>query len=141
MKTAVFGVLLILSFSSLSAAQWWRDDRAKLCFLREEDNGAIKLLQSWIRVGGYEVPVRGGQAVCLYVRAGNHELTATSTLPYDPHPRNPEACKSKPLKLELAANDERTFNVAPATNRDGYACGWLIKPRPAGRKVTPALGQ
>ena len=87
----------------------------------------MNILQSWIRIDDYDVPVIGGQAVCLYVLPGSQELIVTSAIPYDPHSRDTAACKSKPLKLELKADDDRTFTIDPATKGDSYACGWRVK--------------
>src|ERR1019366_9233918 len=66
MKTALFSLCAILICASSVVAQSWRLNRARLCFVREEDNGAMNTLQSWIRVADYDVPLIGGQAVCLY---------------------------------------------------------------------------
>jgi len=118
------------------AAQSWRDNRARLCFDRSEDNGAINVLQSWIRVEDYEVPVIGGQAACLYLRPGSYKLSVTSTIPYDPHSRNAEACKSKVLEFELVPDEDRTFSIEPATRKNGsYTCGWRIHPTGSSRKT------
>lgn len=43
----------------------WRVDRVRLCFVRPENNGAMNVLESWIRVAYYNVPVIVGQAVCM----------------------------------------------------------------------------
>jgi hypothetical protein len=126
--------MLVCSLSI--AAQSWRDNRARLCFDRGEDNGAINGLPSWIHIEEYEVPLIGGQAACLYLRPGTHELTVTSTIPYEPHSRNTKACKSKTLELELAPDEDRAFSIEPATNRNGYACGWRIRQTPSSRKAT-----
>jgi hypothetical protein len=129
MKAALFGLCAILLSSSSMAAQSWRDNRARLCFDRPEDNGGINVLQSWIRVEDYEVPLIGGQAACLYLQPDSYKVVVTSTVPYDPHSRNAEACKSKLLELELAPDEDRTFSIEPATSKDGsYTCGWLIHP-------------
>jgi hypothetical protein len=129
MKTALLGLFAMLLCSSSMAAQSWRDNRARLCFDRPEDNGGINVLRSWIRVEDYEVPVIGGQAACLYLEPGSYKLSVTSTIPYDPHSRNAEACKSKALEFELVPDEDRTFSIEPATSRDGsYACGWRIRP-------------
>src|ERR1022692_4603218 len=136
MKTALLSVCAILVCASSMAAQSWRLNRARLCFVREEDNGAINGLRSWIRIEDYSVPVIGGQAVCLYVQPGSNNLTVTSTIPYDPHSRNTGACKSKVLKIELTPDEDRVFNIDPATNRDGYTCGWQIKQTPSSHKST-----
>ncbi len=127
MKTAFIVMCVIVICTPTVVAQSWRLDRARLCFAREEDNGAMNTLQSWIRVSDYDVPITGGQAVCLYVLVGSTDLVITSTIPYDPHSRNAEACKSKVLKLELKENENRTFSIYPATNHNGYRCGWQIK--------------
>ena len=108
-------------------AQSWREDRARLCFVRPEDNGAINVLQSWIRVEDYEVPVIGGEAVCVYVAEGSNNLLVTSTIPYDPNSTNTEACKSKPLKLDLTAGENRTFFISPASKGGVYKCGWHLE--------------
>jgi len=126
----------MLVCSSTVTGQSWRGNRARLCFDRLEDNGAINVLQSWIRIQEYEVPLIGGQAACLYLRPERSELTVTSTVPYDQHSRNTEACKSKRLKLELAPDEDRTFSIEPATNGDGYTCGWEIHPTGSSSKRT-----
>jgi hypothetical protein len=136
MKTALFSLCAILICASSVVAQSWRLNRARLCFVREEDNGAMNTLQSWVRVADYDVPLIGGQAVCLYVQDGSNDLIVTSTIPYDPHSRNTEACKSKVLKLELTDDGDKTFNIDPATNRDGYTCGWRIRQTASSTKAT-----
>ena len=70
MKTALLGLGVMLVSSLSLAAQSWRDNRARLCLDRSENNGAINGLASWIRVEDYEMPIRGGQAACLYLRPG-----------------------------------------------------------------------
>jgi len=82
------------------------------------------------------VPVIGGQAVCLYLVPVNSELIVTSTIPYNPRSRDAEACRSKPLKLELSPGEDRTFTIEPATKGDSYACGWLVKQEYSSRKKT-----
>ena len=128
MKSALLRFCLVLACSSSLAAQDWRDDRARLCFVRYEDNGEMNILQSWIRIEDYEVPVVGGQAVCLYVQPGSKDLVVTSTIPYDPNSTNTEACKSKALKFELTAGENRTFSISPASKGSVYKCGWHIEP-------------
>lgn len=112
--------------SSCVYAQAWRDDQARACFVRPENNGALNVLESWVRLADYNVPVVGGQAVCLYVHPGDSELTITSRYPYEPDSKDDEACKSKTLKLSLSSNDNRTFLICPAAKQDHYACGWRI---------------
>jgi hypothetical protein len=87
----------------------------------------MNTLQSWIRVADYDVPIMGGQAVCLYVQPSSEELVVTSTVPYDPHSRNTKACKSKALKLELRADEDRTFRIEPAAKGASYTCGWRVQ--------------
>lgn len=128
MKSALLTLFVVLVCSLAAAAQSWRDDRARLCFDRPEDNGSINTLQSWIHVADYDVPVSGGQAVCLYVTAPDStNLTVTSTIPYEPSSRNTAACKSNALKLELSPNQNLTFTISPASDAQGYKCGWRIK--------------
>jgi hypothetical protein len=89
----------------------------------------MNVLESWIRVTDYNVPMIGGQAICLYVQPGNSELTVTSRYPYEPKSKNDEACKSRTLKLALSGNDTRTFQICPATKDNAYVCGWrILKP-------------
>jgi hypothetical protein len=129
MKTALLGLSMMLVCSSSMAAQSWRDNRARLCFDRGEDSGAINGLPSWIRIEDYEVPLSGGQAACIYLRPGGYELTVTSTIPYEPRSRNTKACASRALKVELVADEDRAFSIEPATSRNGsYACGWRVHP-------------
>jgi hypothetical protein len=116
----------ICSTSIYARAQTWREDQARLCFVRPENNGAMNTLESWIRVADYAVPVIGGQVICLYVQPGDSELTITSRYPYDPSSKDNEACKSKTLKFSLSANSNRTFMICPATKQDHYACGWRV---------------
>ncbi len=127
MKLAFLCLYAVMVCSSSMAAQSWRDNRSQLCFVRYEDNGAMNTLQSLIRVPEYEVPVIGGQAVCLYVEPGREELMVTSTIPYDLHSTDANACKSRALTLELKAGRNRTFIVEPATKGSSYICGWGIK--------------
>ena len=137
MKNPLLGLCLILACSSSVAAQSWRINRARLCFVRPEDNGAMNILQSWVRIADYEVPVIGGQAVCLYVEPGSDELIVTSTVPYDPDSTDTEACKSVPLKLELTPDENRTFIIWPATKGSSYVCGWRIELTPSLHTTTP----
>src|SRR5450755_2894818 len=117
-----------LSFALLCStsvcAHTWRDDQARLCFVRPENNDAINVLESWIRIADYNTPVIGGQAVCLYVQPGDGELTVTSRTPYDFKAKNTSACTSKTLKFSLSGNDNRTFLICPATKSGSYGCGW-----------------
>lgn len=132
MKPFLMCASLALVCCTSAFAQTWRDDRARLCFVRPENNGAMNVLESWIRVSDYNLPVIGGQAVCLYLEPGLSELTVTSRYPYKPESKNDEACKSKPIKLSLSSNEDRTFLICPATKLDHYACGWRIVGRGVG---------
>jgi hypothetical protein len=135
MKTTLLGICVLLVCSSSMGSQTWREDRARLCFVRDEDNGSMNTLQSWIRIADYDVPVIGGQAVCLYLPPGNNELIVTSTIPYNPRSRDAEACKSKPMKLELPPSEDRTFTIEPATKGDSYACGWRVNQKYSSHKT------
>ncbi len=92
----------------------------------------MNVLESWVRVSDYDVPLIGGQTVCLYIEPGNTELTVTSLYPYRPDATDDEACKSKTLKLTLTPNQNRTFLICPAIKGDHYACGWTISKTSAG---------
>lgn len=126
--------------STVLLAQSWRADNAQLCFVRPENNGSMNLLQSWVRISDYEVPLIGGQSACLFVHPGRANLNVTSTVPYRPESKDPEACKSKGLDLRLAAGEMRTFFVWPATKGSTYVCGWRIEPaqpEPKSNKTSP----
>ena len=129
MKPFLMCLTIALMCCTSVGAQTWRADQGRLCFVRPENNGAMNVLESWIRVAYYNVPVIGGQAVCLYAQPGESELTITSRYPYDPWSKNDEACKSRILKLSIKGNDNRTFLICPATKDGSYACGWRITER------------
>jgi len=126
MKLGLIYVCLAFACCTSVLAQSWRDDRAKLCFVRPENNGAMNVLESWIRVADYNVPVIGGQSVCLFIEPGANELIVTSRYPYDPKSKDDEACKSRKLKLEVGPNMDRTLLICPATKGSSYSCGWRI---------------
>lgn len=128
-------LLLPCLLATCLSAQSWRDNRAKLCFVRPEDSGAINGLQSWVRIQYYELGLIGTQAGCLFIDPGNSDLIVTSTIPYDPHSTNEMACKSPVMKLNLQANENRTFMIFPATRKGAYACGWRIRP------IAPSVGE
>ena len=130
MKNRLLYSGLILFCSIPATAQTWRLDRARLCFDRPEDNGAINVLESWVRIADYRVPLIGGQAACIYLYSGSKKLIVTSTVPYEPSSKNAEACKSKSMKLELVPSENRTFTIWPATKNGSYACGWRIETAP-----------
>ena len=137
--SAVVVTSLVLGPLSFASAQSWRDHRARLCFVREENNGAINGLPSWIHIDDdeYRAAVIGNGAVCFYVRGGTHELHISSTVPYEPRSRNTEACKSRTLKLELKADDDRTFMIEPSVTSAGYGCGWRLIPAHGRNKSKP----
>lgn len=126
MKKLTVCLCLLLAGCVSLHAQSWRDDRARLCFVRPENNGVMNTLESWVRLVDYDLPLVGGQAVCLYVESGKSELRVTSRYPYDPKSKDDEACKSRTLQLSLNSNDNRTFMICPATKGDHYTCGWRI---------------
>src|SRR5215469_7277679 len=107
--------VLVAVSSTVLLGQSWQGDRAQLCFDRDEDNGRMNIHESWIHVSpNYQVPLIGGQAVCVFVDPGSANVRVTSTIPYHPESRDREACKSRIIKLELAPNDYRVFAISPA---------------------------
>lgn len=88
----------------------------------------MNVLQSWVRISDYEVPLIGGQSACLFVRSGNRRLIVTSTVPYRPESDDAEACRSKALDIQLADNERRVFFIWPETKGSAYVCGWRIEP-------------
>lgn len=129
MKTAFIGLCLMLACSVPIGADSWRNNRARVCFDRPEDSGAMNGQPSWIRIEDYEVAVSGGQAVCLYFLPGSYEVMVTSTIFLDPHSRNTKACKSNTVTVELTDNEDQAFSIEPATSKNGdWKCGWLVHP-------------
>ena len=128
-------IILLALLPMALLADSWRTDRAQLCFVRPENNGAINILNSWVRVSGYRLPLLGGQSACLFVAAGNTELVVTSTIPYNRASKDEEACKSRPMKLEVSPLDNRVFFIWPTANHDHYTCGWSIEPVQPERNV------
>ncbi len=126
MKRGIVYACFAVFCSASAVAQSWRDDQARVCFLRPENNGAMNVLESWIRIADYNLPVIGGQTVCLFVGPGENELTITSHYPYDPESKDDEACKSRTVKLKLKANENRTFLICPAVKGSAYTCGWRL---------------
>ena len=121
------GFVLVALSSAVLLAETWRGERAELCFVRPENNGAINILESWVRLSDYRVPLLGGQAACVFVEPRSVQITVTSTVPYKPASRNEEACKSNVLRLELAPRESRTFIIWPATRGSTYVCSWRIQ--------------
>ena len=126
--------VLAALFSTALLGQSWRGETAELCFVRPEDNGSINILESWVRVSGYRVPLVGGQSACVFVQPGVTELVITSKIPYEPASRNEKACTSRPMKLELASHDRRDFVIDPATKGSAYVCGWRVHPMQTTKK-------
>jgi hypothetical protein len=128
MKNRLPFLILVLFCSIHLPAQSWRLDRARLCFDRPENNGRMNIVESWVRIADYQVSLIGGQTACIYVYAGSEELVVTSNYPYAPEPNKDEACKSKTMKLELSANENRMFTIWPTSKGSSYTCGWRIVP-------------
>jgi hypothetical protein len=126
--------VLAALFSAALLGQSWRGETAELCFVRPEDNGSINILESWVRVSDYRVPLFGGQSACVFVHPGVMELVITSRVPYEPTSKNEEACTSRPVKLELASHDRRVFAIDPATKGSAYVCGWRVRPMQTNKK-------
>lgn len=92
----------------------------------------MNTLGSWIRISDYNIPIIGGQEICLYldpesIDLEKLDLRITSLYPYDPHSKNEEACKSKSFPISLKQNEKRTFQICPAVKGESYACGWSVK--------------
>lgn len=128
MKKPLLCLCLLLTCSASLLGQSWRVDRARLCFVRIEDNGAMNILGSWVRFADYRVPLIGGQVACIFVEPGSDDLLVTSTIPYNPESTDEEACKSPVVRLQLAPNENRLFFIWPATKGSTYVCGWRIEP-------------
>jgi len=93
----------------------------------------MNILESWVRLSDYRVPLVGGQAACVFVQIGRTDVVITSTIPFDPKSKNEEACKSQTMNLQLVANETRHFLISPATKGSTYVCGWRVEPLPASR--------
>jgi hypothetical protein len=128
MKKTMLCLCLFIAFSASLLAQSWRDNRARLCFVRPENSGRVNVLESIVHFADYRVPLIGGEAACIFVYPGSDDLLITSTSPYEPESADEEACKSPVKRLQLTPNENRLFIIWPATKGSSYACGWRIEP-------------
>jgi hypothetical protein len=120
----------LLLFTSTVHAQTWRSDRATLCFVRLENNGRMNIQSSWIHYSDYEIPIVGGQAICIYTSSGAGDLYVSSTIPYEPSSKNTDACRSNTIHIDLRPKDDRLFTITPVSKRGSYVCGWRVHPGP-----------
>jgi hypothetical protein len=103
--------------------------QGEVCFVRPENEGKMNIVESWIRISTYNVPVIGGQKICVFVDPGLTDLTVTSAQPYgDPQSDDDsDACTSRTVKVNVRRERRRVFFIFPRIHDSTYVCGWTIE--------------
>jgi hypothetical protein len=91
----------------------------------------MNVVESWVRVADYRVPLIGGEAACVFVDPGEYNVVITSVSidPLKPNSKKTDACKSPVVQLRVEAKEDRVFSIWPATKRDEFVCGWRMESR------------
>ncbi len=89
----------------------------------------MNVIDSWVRVEDYRVALIGGEAACVFLDPGVHDVLVTSVSIATFKPANTQACKSPVLHLRLAVKEDRSFRIWPATKGGEFVCGWRIEPQ------------
>jgi len=102
-----------------------------VCIQRYEDNGVLNVLSSEVSVTypgngapAYSAWIGGGQAVCFFVFPGKLAVKANSYRLWDPHSKNPHACKSNALLIDVPEH-RRVFVTVEPTGAASGKC-WKI---------------
>jgi hypothetical protein len=100
---------------------------------RTEDNGSMNSVpvRVYARRGRRErllAVVLGGETACVPVAAASLSLQARSFHPYDHDNKNPDACRSRRLRMRPGAKRESWISVSPKSARSTYLCGWTVEP-------------
>lgn len=103
----------------------------KLCVERGEAEGPIKKHPVRIlgTLDGKErklAELRGTKKVCTAVPAGQWSLEVRSTSPFDRKAKDPDACRSAPLLIEVPKGQTVTVWVSPVGRNGVYHCGWEL---------------
>jgi hypothetical protein len=103
----------------------------KVCVERGEAEGPIKKHPVRIlgTLDGKErkiAELRGTKKVCAAVPAGQWSLEARSTSPFDKKAKDPDACRSAPLLIEIPKGQTVTVWVSPVGRNGVYHCGWEL---------------
>jgi hypothetical protein len=119
---------IMLTVASVLAAN---PRRSEICVSREEDGGLMNLVpvRIFARRNGHEtllVELTGGARECARVTPGKWALDARSHEPYDPNPTDPAACRSAPVRVEVARSRSVRLRVSPKSHRSTYLCGWNL---------------
>lgn len=87
----------------------------------------MNVIESWVRVEDYRVPLIGGEAACVFLDPGAHDVLVTSVSIATFKPANTRACKSPVLHLQLAVKEDRSFWIWPAKKGGEFVCGWRME--------------
>ena len=105
---------------------------AQVCFARHEDNGRMNLVA--VRIYGSHgsreellATLVGGTKKCVAVELGSWSFDARSAHPIAAQRVDPDACRSEPLPVEVAATTMTKIVVAPKSKRSTYLCGWHLR--------------
>src|SRR6185312_6869306 len=102
-----------------------------VCVQRYESNGILNVLSAEAsvtyagnRAPAYAAWIGGGQAVCFFVFPGKLAVKANSYRLWDPHSKNPHACKSNALLIDVPEH-RRVFVTVEPTGAASGKC-WKI---------------
>lgn len=123
----VAGFVLVTAFGIVHAAP----RMGRVCFERAEDGGLmnvhlVRLVASRDGRAREVARLRGGEKSCVDLEGGAWSIEARSTRPYDPSPSDPDACRSRPLRIRVEQKDIRV-TVSPQSKGSAYICGWDLR--------------
>jgi hypothetical protein len=103
----------------------------RVCFERAEDGGlmnlhVVRLLASRDGRSREVARLRGGESSCVDLELGGWSLEARSTRPYDPAASDPDACRSRSLRVRVDQKDVKV-TVSPQSKGSEYICGWELR--------------
>jgi hypothetical protein len=129
MKFHMFKIGIILLISFCIFASEYKPKEAylcsQICIERPENNGSLNIRDVNVIIDNkQDVPLIGGQAVCIYVGIGEHFVYAESYDPYDPHSKNPKAWTSNTVKFYLKKGQRAELEI---TGGSKYQNKWYIK--------------
>jgi len=89
----------------------------------------MNVIESWVRIEDYRVPLIGGEAACVFLDPGVHDVLVTSVSIAAIKSANTQACKSSVLHLRLAVKEDRSLWIWPAKKGGEFVCGWRMEPQ------------
>jgi hypothetical protein len=126
-------VLVVLS-GAVGSTRDAHPQRPSLCIWREEDGGRMNLVP--VRIFGRQrarerrfVELVGSSHECVEVSAGRWSLEARSFEPYDDTNVDPNACRSKRLRVDVGTTGSISIEVSPRSEGSTYVCGWSLRRR------------